>query len=118
MRELGSFVEQAAALPLGDCGGFRARFAELAEAGGARAPRDVCGDMIRLIDELLAAEESNLRPAETDALYALRDDLWDEQIERDAQSGALDHLIAESRAEEARRKKSRLTEAAGYEQER
>jgi hypothetical protein len=111
MPDMQSFVKRfAALLPLPEFAEFRARFAELAKAAGETSDARRLGNMVELIDELLAARKSELSPAVVDALYELYNDLWDEEIRQDVLSGALDPLIEEARAEEKRRKELRLVE--------
>ncbi len=76
------------------------------EKAPARAPREVLGGMIRLIDGVLAAA-----PASADAvrLEELRADLWDAQMEEDAKSGALERAfgaMSQTAAEEDARGES------------
>jgi len=108
MTDAQSWQKQAAALPLCGDARLRARFSELAKASakaaGARPLGDVLDEMIRLVDELLAAENKNLPPAEVEALSELHNDLWDAQIKEDSKSGALDAWIAGVCTEHARRK--------------
>ncbi len=97
------FAGRVSALPLPAAGaGLRGRFAEwartAANGAGQKPAREVCGELISLIDEILAAEARRLSRAEREALSDLRADLWDAQIEEDAKSGALDHLIEQARA--------------------
>lgn len=88
---------------------LRARF-NLAKAKasvktvGARPLRDDLDELIRLVDELLAAKNKNRLLTEVAALSELHNDLWDAQIKEDSKSGALDAWIAGVRAEHERRK--------------
>ena len=59
--------------------------------------REIIGEMIRLIGKALA----NAKPSpHTAQLEELRADLWDAQMEEDANSGALERAFGEA-AEEA-----------------
>lgn len=73
--------------PSADFGG---RFASLAKS--PRAPREILGEMIRLIDDLLA--KGGMPPQAAARLEELRADVWDAQIAEDAKSGALQKAFA------------------------
>ena len=76
---------------------LRGILADLEKTPPPRPPREVIGEMIRLIDDTLA----NAKPSShTAQLEELRADLWDAQMEEDANSGALERAFGEA-AEEA-----------------